>query len=221
MEKEKIPSTPKLQIRKVHVPKEFIEALKMKRYSINTIKTYTSTLARFLEFNADRKADQIEPERVREYMLHLVENLEVSISYQNQAINSIKFYYNAVLGQEIEEVVIQRPRKEKKLPIVLSEMEVALILKQIVNLKHKSAIYLIYSAGLRRSEVISLKPTDIDSARNCIIIRDGKGKKDRTTLLSEKALLLLREYYRQYKPKIWLFEGASGGKYSTTSLRKY
>jgi integrase len=99
-----------------------------------------------------------------------------------------------------EPIVIQRPRKEKKLPSVLSEDEVALIFKQIKNLKHKCVIYLIYSAGLRRSEVLNLKPTDIDSKRNCIIIRDAKGKKDRVTLLSQKALSLLREYYKQYHP---------------------
>ena len=145
---------------------------------------------------------------------------DVSASYQNQAINSIKFYFEAVLGRLLEPIVIQRPIKEKKLPNVLSEEEVTLILKQIKNLKHRCIIYLVYSAGLRRGEVLNLKPTDIDSQRNCIIVRDGKGKKDRMTLLSEKALLLTREYYRQYRPKIWLFEGANGGKYSITSVRK-
>ena len=204
----------------VQVPQAFIEQLKMRRYSPNTIKAYTPTLTRFLEFNADREPEEIEPEQIRAYILHLVENTDVSASYQNQAINAIKFYYEAALGREIEPITIQRPRKEKKLPNVLSEEEIALILKQITNLKHKCAMYLIYSAGLRRSEVLNLKPTDIDSQRNCIIIRDAKGKKDRTTLLSEKALLLLREYYKQYRPTEWLFEGADGGQYSTTSLRK-
>ncbi|MBT9314524.1 tyrosine-type recombinase/integrase [Leptothoe spongobia TAU-MAC 1115] len=194
--------------------------MKIRRYSQNTIKAYTSTLARFLEFNSDREPDQIEPERIRAYMLHLVEYTDLSASYQNQAINAIKFYFEAVLGQSVDPIVIQRPRKAKKLPAVLSEEEVALIFKQIKNLKHKCAIYLIYSAGLRRSEVLNLKPTDIDSKRNCINIRDAKGNKDRITLLSQKALLLLREYYKQYRPKEWLFEGAEGGKYSTTSLRK-
>ena len=206
--------------RSARVPLAFVEQLKMRRYSDNTIKAYTSTLARFLEFNADREPEAIEPERIRTYILHLVEKTEVSSSYQNQAINAIKFYFEAVLGRTLEPMVIQRPRKEKKLPQVLSEEEVAQIFKQITNLKHKCAIYLIYSAGLRRSEVLNLKPTDIDSKRNCIVIRDAKGKKDRITLLSQKALGLLREYYQQYRPKQWLLEGAEGGRYSATSLRK-
>lgn len=219
-DKQTSPSQKAEPSRKVQVPKAFVEQMKMRRYSQNTIKAYTSTLVRFLAFNADRKPDDIEPERIRKYILYLVEHTDVSASYQNQAINAIKFYFETVLGQSLEPIVIQRPRKEKKLPNVLSEDEVALIFKQIKNLKHKCIIYLIYSAGLRRSEVLNLKPTDIDSKRNCIIIRDAKGKKDRVTLLSQKALSLLREYYKQYRPKEWLFEGAKGGKYSTTSLRK-
>lgn len=92
--------------------------------------------------------------------------------------------------------------------------------RQIANLKHRCALYLIYSAGLRRSEVLNLQPTDIDSSRNCIVVRDAKGNNDRITLLSQKALKLLRAYYQQYRPKQWLLEGATGGQYSATSLRK-
>ena len=206
--------------KQVGVPQAFIEQMKMRRYSQNTIKAYISTLARFLAFNADQKPDEIEPDQIKKYILYLVEQTTVSASYQNQAINSIKFFFEAVLGQSLEPIVIQRPKKENKLPNVLSEQEVALILKQIKNLKHKSAIYLIYSAGLRRSEVLNLKPADIDSKRNCIIIRNAKGKKDRITLLSQKALTLLRDYYKQYRPRLWLFEGAEGGQYSASSLRK-
>jgi site-specific recombinase XerD len=125
-----------------------------------------------------------------------------------------------VLGRKLEPIAIQRPKKDKKLPNVLSEEQVALILKQIQNLKHKCIPYLIYSSGLRRSEVLNIKPTDIDGKRNCIIIRAAKGKKDRVTLPSQKALILLRDYYKRYRPKGWLFEGAGGGQYSTTSLRK-
>ena len=202
------------------VPQAFVEQMKIRRFSQNTIKAYSSTLARFLAFNSGKRPETTEPEQIRKYLLYLVENTTVSASYQNQTINAIKFYFEAVLGRQLDPISVQRPKKEKKLPNVLSEEEVALILKQIKNIKHRCIIYLIYSAGLRRSEVLPLKPTDIDSQRNCIIVRDGKGKKDRMTLLSEKALHLTREYYRQYRPKIWLFEGANGGKYSITSVRK-
>ncbi len=220
MEKEVLTSDKAEPSRKVQVPPAFVEQMKMRRYSQNTIKAYTSALSRFLEFNADWEPEEIEPDRIRAYILHLVEETDVSASYQNQAINAIKFYFESVLGRSLDPIAIQRPRKAKKLPTVLSEEEVASIFKQIENIKHKCAIYLIYSAGLRRSEVLNLKPTDIDSKRNCIVIRDAKGNKDRITLLSQKALLLLREYYKQYRPREWLFEGVNGGKYSTTSLRK-
>ncbi|MCI5223401.1 MAG: integrase [Candidatus Electrothrix sp. AR4] len=194
--------------------------MRLRRYSQNTINTYTSALARFLAFHADKKPEEIKPEQIRTYILYLVEKAKVSGSYQNQAVNAIRLWFEGVLGQTLDPVVIPRPKREKKLPDVLSEEEVALIFQQVKNLKHKALLYLIYSGGLRRSEVLNLKPADIDSARNCIIIRGGKGKKDRITLLSQKALELLREYYRQYQPKEYLFEGAYGGRYSTTSLRK-
>lgn len=202
------------------VPQIFVEQMKVRGFSENTIKAYSSTLARFLKFNNEITPENLDSNHVRKYLLHLVENTSVSASYQNQAINAIKFYYESVLGKKLESIAIQRPKKEKKLPNVLSEDEVVMILKQIKNLKHRCIIYLIYSAGLRRSEVLNLKPTDIDSQRNCIIIREGKGKKDRMTLLSNKALNLTREYYRQYHPKVWLFEGVNGRKYSITSVRK-
>lgn len=130
-----------------------------------------------------------------------VEQTALSTSYQNQAINAIKLYDEAVVGRSLDPVTVPRPRKEKKLPTVLSEEEVALVLREIKDLKHRCAIFLIYSAGLRRSEVLHLKPCDIDSERTRIIVRDAKGKKDRVTLLSLTALALRRAYYRQYGPR--------------------
>ena len=125
-----------------------------------------------------------------------------------------------MLRRTADTYYFQRPKKEKKLPIVLSEEEITEILRQISNLKHKCIIYIIYSAGLRLSEVTNLQISDIDSKRKVITIRGGKGKKDRITLLSETILELLREYYKEYKPQKWLFEGQKGGKYSPTSVQK-
>ncbi len=164
--------------------------------------------------------DTITEEQIRKYMLYLLEEREVTAVYQRQVVNAVKFYYEQVLGRKMNPMNVQRPKKSKKLPIVLSEQEVVLLLKQVINLKHKCILYTIYSAGLRRSEVLNLKIEDIDSARNCIVIRDAKGNKDRNTLLSNKLLTLLREYYKEYKPKEYLFEGVNGGQYSITSLRK-
>ena len=111
---------------------------------------------------------------------------------------------------------IKRPRKDKKLPVVLSKEEVAKILSSVDNLKHKAILMLVYSAGLRVGEVVRLKPEDIDSKRILIHIKGAKGRKDRYTLLSEMALEILRKYWRDYKPDKWLFEGARKERYIST-----
>jgi site-specific recombinase XerD len=202
------------------VPPLFTEQMKIKRYSENTIKTYSSVLHTFFTHYKNCKPQAITEEQIRKYMLFLVEKRNISAAYQRQVVNAIKFYYEKVLGSALNPMNVQRPRSSKKLPVVLSEHEVKTLLQQVTNLKHRCILYTIYAAGLRRSEVINLKLTDIDSKRNCIVIRDAKGNKDRNTLLSKKLLVLLRTYYQAYKPKIYLFEGIKGGKYSVTSIRK-
>ena len=206
--------------RKMLVPDRCIEQMKIKRYSPNTISAYSSVLNTFFEFYKNYKPENITQEQIRKYMLHLVENRDVTAVYQRQVVNAVKFYYEKVLGITLHPMNVQRPKKPKKLPVVLSEKEVSTLLAQVINLKHKCILFTIYSAGLRRSEVLNLKLTDIDSERNCIIVRAAKGQQDRNTLLSKKLLLLLRDYFKQYRPKEYLFEGVNGGKYSITSVRK-
>ena len=155
---------------------------------------------------------------INNYILNLVELKNISMSQQNQRINAIKFYYEKVLGREKEYYELYRPNKEHKLPKVLSKNEVKNILNSCNNIKHKCILMLIYSAGLRRSELLNLEVSDIDSGRMVIAIRGAKGKKDRISLLSENIPELLREYYIKYKPKKYLFEGQSGSKYSPTSV---
>lgn len=132
----------------------------------------------------------------------------------------MKHYYGTILKKKfIYEV--KRPRKDKKLPVVLSQEEVAKILTSLENVKHKAILMLVYSAGLGVGEVVTLRPEDIDDKRMLIHIRGAKGRKDRYTMLSETALNVLREYLRQYEPKNWLFEGARSGRYlSTRSAEK-
>ena len=146
------------------------------------------------------------------FLRYLVDERQISTSYQNQSINAIKFYYEQVLGGKRKFYFLDRPRKEKRLPVVLSEPEVVRIFAQVDNLKHKCLLMLIYSAGLRIGEALHLKVADIDSARGQVNIRGAKGNKDRVSLLSASLLPLLREYYQQYRPKKYLFEGMSGGK---------
>lgn len=184
------------------IPMEFVKTLKLRQYSDRTIKTYTEMLKLFIRFYRDRDLNDLTDEDIREYLLYLVDERGVSQSYQNQAINAIKFYYEQVLGRPIRKYYLQRPKAEKHLPGVLSEEEVKTILMQVKNLKHKCIMYLIYSAGLRLSEALNLQISDIDSARNLIIIRQAKGKKDRYSLLSETLLGLLRQYYKIYHPQV-------------------
>lgn len=123
-----------------------------------------------------------------------------------------------VLQLEWKPLKLIRPRREKRLPVILSRDEIRQLLSVTVNLKHKAILTLAYSAGLRRSEVLDLRIQDIDSARMQVLVRSGKGKKDRYTILSKSALKVLRDYYNAYRPGYWLFEGFSRKRYSGTSL---
>ena len=205
---------------KVKIPDEFIKTLKLKQYSLKTVKTYSTMLKLFISYYKSREIDDLLDEDIREYLLYLVDIKKVSQSYQNQAINAIKFYYEQVLGRQTKTYYLQRPKREIMLPSVLSEEEVLRLLKQVGNLKHKTALSLIYSAGLRIGELINLKINDIDSTRGQIRIVQAKGKKDRVSLLSPNILKLLREYYKEYRPNEWLFEGQFGGQYSQGSIQE-
>jgi integrase/recombinase XerD len=202
------------------LPAEFIKTLSLKQYSPKTVKTYSTMLKLFMNYYESRVLDDLSDEDIREYLLFLVDEKKVSQSYQNQAINAIKFYYEQVLGRQTKRYYLQRPKRMSTLPSVLSEEEVFGLLSQIQNLKHKTVLSLIYSAGLRIGEVINLKITEIDSARGQIRIVQAKGKKDRVSILSPNILKLLRKYYIEYRPKQWLFEGQSGGQYSQSSIQE-
>jgi len=200
-------------------PKEYTEKLKELRYSINTLHVYTDLFEEFINYYPDKAAPEITEEEIIAFLRYLVNDRRVSTSYQNQSINAIKFYYERVLGGKRKIYLIERPRKENYLPEVLSEEEVAAIVKAITNIKHKAIIMTIYSGGLRISELINLKVKDIDSQRMQIRLEQAKGKKDRYTLLGTKTLEILRKYFLEYKPKVWLFEGAKGEQYSQKSIQ--
>lgn len=191
-----------------------------KRYSPSTIKTYSEALKSFLIFFRSKVVADITNEDVISYHNNFILKNNFSTSYQNQIVSAIKLYFATLIDKKIDLEKIHRPRREKLLPNVLSKQEIKIILEAHSNLKHKSMLSLIYSCGLRRSELLHLKLSDIDSKRNIVIIRQSKGKKDRITPLSPKILALLREYYQVYKPKKYLFEGQeSGTTYSEQSLQ--
>ena len=189
------------------------------RYAESTIKTYKQTFEEFVNFYGNETLEEISEEKIINYLRYLVNERKISLSVQNQAINAIKFYYEKVLLGKRTFYHIDRPRTEKTLPLVLSEEQVTDMINTIENLKHKAILMTIYSAGLRISEAIKLKITDIDSNRMQMRIEQGKGKKDRYTLLSVKTLEILKKYYREYRPSYWLFEGQTGGQYSEKSIQ--
>jgi integrase/recombinase XerD len=198
-------------------PAEYIELLERKRYSLNTARSYTTIFAAFAAHFREKQLMEINEVDIKSY-LHLVVKRGYSASYQNQVVNAIKFYYEQVQNMPQRFYEIERPRKETKLPTVLSEEEVCRIIEVTDNLKHRAIIVTIYSCGLRLSELLSLKLTDIQSQRMVVLVRGGKGKKDRTTVLSKRALEVLRTYYVAYRPKEYLFEGPEGGPYSPRSV---
>ncbi|MDX2194978.1 MAG: tyrosine-type recombinase/integrase [Cytophagales bacterium] len=200
-------------------PDEMIQKLQTMRYSEKTISTYKQLFEEFINYYNGKKTDDITEPEIVAYIRYLVQERGISASYQNQAINAIKFYYEKVKGGARKFYMLERPIREHTLPVVLSVEEVMRIIKAIDNIKHKTIIMLCYSSGLRLSELVNLQVADIDSHRMQISVKTGKGKKDRYTILSEKLLPLLREYYKIYKPKVYLFEGKDGGRYSERSVQ--
>lgn len=202
------------------LPKGYLEKLERLRYSESTIKTYTKYMRDFCTAFKETDLTIIRIDEINDYLHHQVQNDIISISQQNQLINAIKFYYEKVLGKSKEYYNLERPRTQKKLPKVLSKKEVISIIKQCRNIKHRCILSLIYSAGLRRNELINMEITDIISERNQIRIYQAKGNKDRYSILSPHLLIELREYYKKYKPEKWLFEGREpASQYSASSIR--
>ena len=188
-------------------------------YSNSTVKTYIACLTYFKKYFYKIEIDQLTKDDIIEYLFYLIKN-NYSKSTQNQHINAIKFYFEKCLGKKREYYLIERPRKEKKLPTVLSKNEIQLLFGNTHNLKHLTILAVIYSCGLRISELINISLNDIDNNRMIIHIRKGKGNKDRQVQLTNQVLELLRMYYKKYLPVNYLIVGQNGGKYSTTSIQK-
>jgi integrase/recombinase XerD len=200
--------------------KKYIQWLSSKRYSANTIKTYSEALKSFLVFYRQKAIAEITNEDVIIYNNDYILKNNLSSSYQNQIVNAIKLFFTTVRGTKIEIDKIHRPKREKVLPNVLSKEEIKLILNAHSNIKHKTMLSLIYSCGLRCGELLALRPVHIDSKRNIVLLKNSKGKKDRIAPLSPKILEMLREYYILFKPTTYLFEGINPGEpYSEKSLQ--
>lgn len=193
--------------------------MELRRYSYWTIKSYRSHFRQFMHYFKRQNLKEITKDEIEDYIRELVKARNYSISSQNQCINAIKFFYEQVLGMPKVKYDLIRPRKPRKLPKVIAKEKVQKIIYQANNLKHKCVLMLLYSGGLRLSEVVNLKQEDIDWDRNLIHIQSGKGKKSRYTLLAKNLKQPLLEYLKIYEPKYWLFEGQNGGQYSTRSVQ--
>ena len=206
----------------VCVPDQYLHKLSVLRYSQSTVSVYTHLFRQFMRYCADHGLEyqKVNKQQIEAYLRHLIQQRNMAVSTQNQVINAIKFYFEHVEQGERTVYQIERPRKETKLPQVLSEEEVIRILSVTKNIKHKVMLGLMYSSGLRVGELLRLTKYDIDSDRMMVLVHGAKGNKDRNTVLSEKILLLLRQYYKEHRPKKLLFEGPGHKPYSASSLRK-
>jgi site-specific recombinase XerD len=204
------------------VIESYVMHLKLHAYSDASIVTYRNEFMQLLQKLGNRNAADLTVEDLKRYMLYAMEKEGITENTAHSRLNALKYYYEQVLGREKFFWEIPRPKKKKQLPKHFNQDEISNIINSVGNLKHKVMLMLAYSAGLRVSEVVELKAMNIDSKRMCILLEDAKGKKDRVTPLSPVLLVMLREYYTEYKPqaKGYLFEGQySGTHYSTRSLQ--
>jgi site-specific recombinase XerD len=202
---------------------EYKNILVLKGYSPSTLRTYCNEFHIFLQTLKSHSAKELTPARLQRYILYCINILKLSENTVHSRMNALKFYYEQVLHKEKMFFQIPRPKKQHQLPKVFSQDEIAAIINSVKNKKHKAMLMLAYSAGLRVSEIVSIKTYQIDSKRMTIFISQAKGKKDRIVGLSPVLLVMLREYAQEYKPqkKGYLFEGTtSGDSYSIRSLQE-
>lgn len=198
----------------------YAKLLHIKNYSPATEKSYLHHLNLFLDYVKTTNDSNIDPKFLLNYFNYLKKAKIFSYSSMKQALASVRFLYLDVLKKEIDFDFFVKMKKPNSLPNVLAAEEVKKILDSIVNIKHKAIISTIYSCGLRISEAISLEIINIDSSVMNVKIVNAKGSNDRYVMLSEKLLKLLREYFKEYKPKKYLFEGQFGEKYSARSIQE-
>jgi integrase/recombinase XerD len=188
--------------------RRMIEELQLRNYAPNTITVYIRCVAQFAQ-HFRLSPDRLGLEHIRQYQLFLVRQKKVSWALFNQTVCALRFLYRHILHRDWMIEYIPYPRREDKLPVVLSPAEVAAVFEATHNLKHRTILMTIYAAGLRVSEVTHLRASDIDSQRQVIRVRQGKGHKDRQVMLSPKLLEALRIYWKSYRPRVWLFPGES------------
>ena len=190
--------------------------MELKNLSPRTIKTYLYWMKQFT-IHYGKSPEQLGDEEIRGYLHYLLKKRKASQASMNQAYSALKFFYERTLQRKWNGSKIPRSKIPKKLPVVLSQDEVQRIFSAVKNLKHLAAFMIIYSGGLRVGEAVKLRVSDIDRERMTIRVRQGKGAKDRYTILGERALEVVREYWHACHPQSWLFPGEKAGNYLSTS----
>ena len=198
---------------------KYVKFLKGKRYSDSTVHTYSAFVADFLDYLKNKDILTITNRDVQLFSEDILVPFGYSVNSQRQFISAIKQLKTFMPSLSIDDLTLERPRKTKLLPTVLSKEEVLRLLVNTRNLKHRAALTLIYSSGLRISELINLKLADIDVVRRQIFIRSGKGRKDRVVIFAESFMPMYQNYMATYQPKVYFIEGKPGVKYSVESVR--
>jgi integrase/recombinase XerD len=191
-----------------------IEDMRVRNLSPNTQRLYIDGVARFARYFG-KSPELLGPEDVRTYQVYLIHQKHASSSALQQTVCALRFLYRNTLGKEWALPYIPAPKREKKLPVVLSQEEVSRFFEHLPNLKHRALIITAYATGMRVSEVVSLRAADIDSDRMMIRVEQGKGRKDRYVMLSPNLLELLRTYWKVARPADWLFPGQRPGTHLT------
>jgi integrase/recombinase XerD len=186
--------------------RRMIEDMELRNLAPTTIRVYVERVAAFAK-HFDKSPDRLGPAEVRAYLLFLVQEKHASWSYYNQALCALRFLYCTTLGKEWILDGFVCPKKQRKLPVILSPAEVHQFFQAVTGLKHRATLMTAYAAGLRVSEVVALRIDDIDSRRMVLRVRQGKGRKDRYVMLSPRLLEILRAYWKAARPKQWLFPG--------------
>ena len=194
--------------------------MRTQRYSIQTVENYLSQLKQFFSFYCKKSYEEITPADVTAYNQAVILERGLSVSYQRGLIGAIKLFYKQQEGLLFDPERLEMPFKERRLPEVLSKEETARVIRVANNLKHKALLSITYGCGLRIGEVLNLKLTDLDKERKLVRIERGKGAKDRYVQFSDKLRNLLLLYYKEFKPRIYLFEGRPGEKYSDRSAQQ-
>ena len=197
-----------------------IQELRIRNYSERTVRSYITSISQ-LSMYYKTSPDRITQDQVKNFAYHLIHSKDASVSRINHLISAWRIFQVDVLGNQWEEFRLKRPRREKKIPQILSPEEALRLIDTPANMKHRMMLTLAYATGLRRAELLSLPLKHIDSSRGVVRVIKGKGNKSREVPASNTLISELRQYYKYYRPKIYLFEGTIPGKpYSAASFQK-